>query len=122
MERTTVTFDDETYQKLKIRSEKNGKIPIAQSIRELVDIGFRVEEAVEKNGSNDSENDLLKAIYDIKNLLINNLNWSLETRLLQRFLIENHPSLEKSKLTDVLTKYKEIAVHHVDSLTHEATK
>jgi|SRR5579872_5806562 len=122
MERTTVTFYDEVYQKLKNRSKKNGQIPVAQSIRELVDIGFRVEEAAEKSDSNDGGNDLLEAISDIKNLLKNNLNWSLETRLLQRFLIENHSSLDKSDSIEALIKYKDIAVKHVDALTNEKEK
>ncbi len=122
MERTTVTFYDEVYQKLKNRSKENGQIPVAQSIRELVDIGFRVEEAAKKSDSNDGENDLLEAISDIKNLLKNNLNWSLETRLLQRFLIENHSSLDKSDSIEALTKYKDIAVNHVDTLTNEKKK
>lgn len=122
MERTTVTFNDEIYQKLKIRSENNGHIPVAQSIRELVDIGFRVEEAASKNESNGSDNDLMEMFAIIKNLLINNLNWSLETRLLQRFLIEKNLSPEKSDLAESLTKYKEIAIQHVDKLTNGKEK
>ena len=119
MERTTVTFNDEVYQKLKIRSENHGQIPISQSIRELVDIGFRVEDASNKNDKNDQENDLINTLFELKNLLINNSKWSLETRLLQRFLIESHPGLNKSELAEALTKYKDIAVNHIDALTNE---
>jgi len=122
MERTTVTFYDEVYKKLKIRSDKNGQIPIAQSIRELVDIGFRVEEAASNNESDNSGNDLVEMFSAIKNLLITNLNWSLETRLLQRFLIENNLCPEKSELIEALTKYKEIALSHVDKLINEKKK
>src|SRR5579872_5752956 len=87
MDRITVTFYSEMSQKLKNRSEKRGQIPVAQSIRELVDIGFKVEDAAEKNESDGNGNDLLDTLSEIKNLIRKNLDWSLETRFLQRFLI-----------------------------------
>ena len=122
MERMTITFYEEVYQKLKNRSEKRGQIPIAQSVRELLDIGFRVEEASEKNEENGNGSDLMESLSDIKNLLKNNLNWSLETRLLQRLLIEKNPHLDEEESKKILAEFKEAAVNHVDELIEKKKK
>jgi hypothetical protein len=116
MKRTTVTFYDEIYQNLESRAQEKGLQSIAQCVRELVDLGMKIEKAAFKSNEKEEGMDVLQAILELKNLLKNNLNWSLETRLLTRFLVENHPDSNKEKKVEILEKYKESANNHVKEL------
>lgn len=69
MKRTTVTFYDEIYQKLENRAQENKTQSVAQCVRELVDLGIKIEEAASKSNGKDDKPDLLQAILEIKNLL-----------------------------------------------------
>lgn len=119
MERITVSFYDEINEKIKERARKKGISSMAQCIRELVELALKFEEMAEKSEETLQENDLLSILSEIKNLLKNNLNWSLETRFLSRFLIETHPNVSKEKQVEVLQKYKERAQEFVNGLLQE---
>ena len=119
MDRYTITFYEETSEKIKGRAQKKGISSIAQCIRELVELALKFEEMAEKSEGSLQENDLVALLSEIKNLLKNNLNWSLETRFLSRFLIENNPNVTKEKQTEVLQKFKERAQDLVNGMLQE---
>lgn len=119
MDRYTITFYEETSEKIKERAQKKGISSIAQCIRELVELALKFEEMTEKSEGNLQENDLISLLSEIRNLLKNNLNWSLETRFLSRFLIENNPNITKEKQTEVLQKFKERAQDLVNGMLQE---
>lgn len=116
MKRTTITFYDEAYQKLEDRVQRKGLQSVAQCVREMVDLTFKIEEAASKSNEKEDEMDLLQVVLELKNLLKNNLNWSLETRLLTRFLVESQPDGSKEKKIEILEKYKESASNYVKGL------
>jgi len=119
MVRTTITFHDQVYKKIETRTNEKGMQSIAHCIRNMVDICFKIEEAALKSDEKEGESDLLQTILELKNLLKTNLNWSLETRLLTRFLVENQPSGSKEKKIEILEKYKESASSHVNDLLNK---
>ncbi len=119
MERITITFCDETYQKIKEHARKNANQPIAQSIRSLVELALKVESAASESSLQSQENDITSSLLAIKILLKNNLDWSLETRLLSRFFVENHPQVAKERQVEILEKYKESAQNYVKTLMEE---
>lgn len=119
MRRTTITFDDEIYQKIEGRMKKNEIPSVAECIRELIDLALRIEEAAAKSKGKEDEMDPLQAIQTLKNLLKNNLAWSLETRLLTRFLVESQDDISQSKKAEILEKYKESASNFVNGLMNE---
>lgn len=119
MERITVTFYDEIHEKIKERTKIKGISSIAQCVRELVELALKFEEISEKSEGKNNESDLLSLLSELKNLLKNNLSWSLETRFLSRFLIENHPHIDKDKQAEVLQKFKERAQDLVNGLLQE---
>ena len=119
MDRYTITFYEEISEKIKERAQRKGISSIAQCIRELVELALKFEEMTEKSEGSLQENDLVSLLSEIKNLLKNNLNWSLETRFLSRFLIENNPNVTKEKQTEVLQKFKERAQDLVNGMLQE---
>lgn len=119
MIRTTITFKDEVYKKIEDRTQQKGMQSIAHCIRNMVDICFKIEEAASRSDENESDSDLLQAVLELKNLLKSNLNWSLETRFLTRFLVENQPTGSKEKKVEILEKYKESANCHVNELLNK---
>lgn len=119
MRRISVSFYDEIYEKMEKRSSKKNLASVAQSIRELVDLGLKVEEAATDSSEDNEENSLSALLSEIKNLLKNNLIWSLETRLLSRFLVENTSEVESAKAIEVLGKYKEKAQNMINGMLHE---
>lgn len=118
MKRINVSFDEETFEVLSKRAEKNGGRPIAHEIRELVDLGLKVEAAAQKNGDNTVDDILEKLVEMMKN----NLTWALETRLLARYLVERLPNSEQGNHIEILEKYKEKANHYVEGMLRESIK
>lgn len=112
MKRINVTFDDEIYSMLETRANKNGCKSIAQQIRELVDLGLKVEAATQQDGGVNQDLNLEKMLEMLKN----NLIWTLETRLLSRYIVERLPDADKQNHLDVLEKYKEKASHYVEGM------
>lgn len=118
MKRINVTFYDETYEHLEARAKKNGSKSIAEQIRDLVDLGLKVEAAAQQNG--EAERDFGQE--KILEMLTSNLVWSLETRLLTRYLVERLPDADKQNHLEVLEKYKEKASHYVEGMLNAAAK
>jgi 3'-phosphoadenosine 5'-phosphosulfate sulfotransferase len=120
MNRITVTFYDEIIEKLELRTKGKGVKSISHCIRELVDLGFKVEEAAEKNSNKTNKVDeIIDSLSEVQKHLKNNLNWSLETRLLTRYMVENLPKNQKDDHLLILAQYKEKAISHVDKLLAE---
>jgi Arc/MetJ-type ribon-helix-helix transcriptional regulator len=116
MKRPTINFTDSMYEKLEKRIQEKELPSISECVRELVDLGFRIEEAAAK--SNDEENsiDLASELSALKQLLKENTIWSLEARLLTRFLVEAHKTDGQGHVADILEQYKMKAQKHVHEL------
>lgn len=112
MQRITISFHDENFEKLKIRAEKHNH-PVAQTARELVDLGLKIEDAASSDKQTHS-NDLTDSLVELKTMMKANLLWVLETRLLSRFLIENHANTVPEKRMEILNLYKQKAQEYVD--------
>jgi predicted CopG family antitoxin len=119
MNRINVTFYDETYEKLEDRKKSKGSKSIADCIRELVELGLKVEEAANKNNAEEQGDGVLKTLMEVQKQLKNTLIWSLETRLLTRYMVEHMPEGNKEQQLAVLEKYKESANNHVKGLLDE---
>ena len=116
MNRINVTFYDETYEKLEQRMKNKSIKSIAHCIRELVDLGLKIEEAASKNDENQGEDEVMDMLIDLKKQLKNNLVWSLETRLLSRYLVENISEDDQDKKLAILEKYKKKANQHIEKM------
>src|SRR6056297_3457610 len=98
MKRVSITFYDEIMNKLEARMQAKGMQSIAQCVRELVDLGLKIEAAAkEKPDDKPKESEEVLLLKEIKNLMKNNLTWSMESRLLARILVENMPAMDKKK-------------------------
>lgn len=100
MKRINVTFYDEIFEKLSQRAQKNHSKSVAHQVRELVDLGLRVEDSANQPDVQEDENTL-------EELIKKTLSFSLESRLLLRSLISTLPSLEKEKAMKILQDCKE---------------
>jgi hypothetical protein len=49
-------------------------------------------------------------------MLKNNLIWTLEARLLARYIVEQLPDADKQDHLEILEKYKEKANHYVEGM------
>jgi len=109
MKRVNVRFTSEAFAQLQQRAELNGDRSVANSIRELVDLGQQVEAAAaQSNGENKQQNDMDL----IKDLLKENLIWCLETRFLARHMAAQTDS-ENTNSENILVKFKEKAKNYV---------
>lgn len=115
MERINISFSKEMYEKLEARRQSMRQKSLAEGVRELVNLGLKIEESAKKNGDED-DNDDIKLL---REMIKNNLIWSMETRLLTRFLVENSSSNNQDKILEILDKYKEKATDHVKGLFRE---
>ncbi len=59
MKRINVGFYNDTLEKIKVRMEKKALTSQADCIRELVELGLKVEEAAEKNAGQETGEDIL---------------------------------------------------------------
>ncbi len=116
MKRITVTFYDEINAQLEERAKRNGLDSVSQCVRELVELGLRVEAAAEKSETENEEDETKKLLDELKIFMKSNLTWSLETRLLTRFLVEKHPSELSDNKTEILQKYKASANDYIEGL------
>ena len=107
MQKITVRFSEKIVEAMEERQEKKGLDSVAECVRELVEIGLEVEAgkllSATKPPSSVKE---AKEMALIKKLLVNNLNWSLEARLLSRYLVANTPNQPKEINLDILEKLK----------------
>jgi Arc/MetJ-type ribon-helix-helix transcriptional regulator len=123
MKRPTITFSEEQYEKIEKRMQEKSLKSVSECVRELVDLGLRIEEAAAKSTEKEEEIDVLSEILELKNLLKSNLVWSLEARLLTRLLVEIQPNdnrENKINKIEILEQYKNKAQNHVNELIGEA--
>lgn len=120
MKRPTITFTDEMYEKLEKRMSEKDIKSISECIREMVSLAFRIEEAAKKSNEKEEEVDLLSVLLDMKKLLKNNLVWSLEAKLLAKFLVETTSVDNQPSKIAFLEQYKNKAQDHVSNLMEEA--
>jgi hypothetical protein len=118
MKRINVSFYPETYEKLEKRMQQTNSKSIASSIRELVDLGLKIEEAAANKDPKNGGEDFLESL---KNLLKNNLIWALETRLLTRHLIEKNATSEIDD-NNILEICRERAANYVLGMMGEEAK
>lgn len=121
MKRITITFYPEIMEQLEKRVEEKKLQTVSQCIRELVELGLKIEAAAsQKTNENDFDNEEVLLLNDIKKLLKHNLTWSMESRLLDRFIVENQLNLSETKTRELLDTYKEKAQAHVSGLFDES--
>lgn len=118
MKRINVTFYDEIYEKIAARAEKNRSKSIAEQVRELVELGLKIE-AVSESQSTESQS--LDQEH-LLSMLKNNLVWALETRLLARYLVERLPENDKQNHIEILDKYREKASDYVEGMLDARAK
>ena len=118
MNRINVSFYDETYEKIEARMKSNSVKSIAHCVRELVDIGLKIEEAAQKNSQNQQEDQSEK----LMEMLKNNLIWMLETRLLTRYMVEKLPEKNGDNSRDILDSYKDKSISYVNGMLKEKVK
>ena len=53
MKRINVSLYDEVYENLEARAQKTGSRSISQQIRELIDLGLKLETAAQQNDGTD---------------------------------------------------------------------
>ncbi|MHB1949842.1 MAG: hypothetical protein ACYCQI_17225 [Gammaproteobacteria bacterium] len=116
MKRINVTFYDEIYEGLEERTKEKKCDSIAQSIRELVDLGMRVERAATQNTQNENEsNDINFIVETMKNIM----RWALESLLISRQLMMNLQGENHDEAESILKKCKEQATNHAKKMFPE---
>jgi hypothetical protein len=116
MDRITISFQPETYKKLQDNAE-NKKITINQYVRDLVDIGLRVEEAASKNeGDKNSVSDKLD---DIKDFIKKHMTASYENLYLTRYIVTKAAEKEQEENSTALQKSKDKSTSFVGGLFEE---
>jgi hypothetical protein len=121
MERLTISFYDEIAQKLNKRAAKKN-ISVAQYIRDLVNIGLRVEEMSEQKKSENDGNDPLQAeLETLKKLQRKGLDSSYESLYIVRHILINLLEEDPKKHVEILDMAKVKSKSFVDGLLGEET-
>lgn len=117
MKRISVSFYDEIYEQLEAHCKKINGTSIAQCVRELVDLGLKVEAAKEEKDEQPNDLKALQTMVDkLKKMVEQNLSWSLETRLISRTLLEHSKDLSDSEPKELLVELKEKAEVYVKGM------
>lgn len=113
MKRINVTLYDEVLEELENRTKEKKSRSIAQSIRELMDLGMRIEKAAAQDYSLKNETTDTDLILDsLKNMM----RWVLESLLISRqVLIISQPE-NRDESEALLKKCKEQAINHVNKM------
>lgn len=90
MNRTSISFPDEIYAKLQ-KQAKEKKISIAKHIRNLIDIGFRVEEMSSKSTHENDQQSIQEQLDSIKDLVKKIMVPGFESLYLTRYIVSNMP-------------------------------
>lgn len=91
MKQICITFDDELQEKLR-RNAKDKNMKLGQYIRNLVDLGLRVEEmSAQKKTGDDKPDPLISELDLFKNLLQKDLVSSYEMLYLIRHILTKMP-------------------------------
>jgi hypothetical protein len=100
--------------------QKNQKIyrcgSTAQSVRELVDLGFQIEETATRKNENNTASNNLSFMIDV---MKNNLKWMLEILLITRQMTGFLSQDENENLDEMLKKYKGQAAAHIKKIFKE---
>lgn len=113
MEPITIKLDSEFIEKLKARMVKKGCKTLSQCARELMDLAMRIEDAAQSDDAVNDDNGLSPELME---LFKTNLIWSLETRFMLRFLLENWKGMESVNTTFFMEKAKERAANAVHEM------
>jgi hypothetical protein len=122
MTRLSISFYIDVSNKLH-ENAAHKQISIAHYVRDLVDIGLRVEEAAaqKKYGDNNHRSEV-DELGDLKKLWENDLSWLLESLYLIRYLIRHLPHSEelspedKNQTDDIISMAKNKAQSYVKGL------
>jgi hypothetical protein len=113
MKRINVTFYDEIIEKIKARTQAKKCGSIAQSIRELIDLGLRIEESANQQSEGQEDKDELSIVVDV---MKSNLRWTLESLLIIRQLLEQVSDNSSEQSSETLLRCKEQALNHVKKM------
>lgn len=116
MKRISISLYDEEYASIEKIMKEESIHSIAQCVRELISLALKIKLAAANSAPQNDDNELRDAILELKNFLKSGLSWTLETRLLTRFLVENHSANTPEKLFEILEKYKVSATQYVSGL------
>jgi hypothetical protein len=123
MPRISITFYKDVFNQLQGNATQK-QISIAHYVRDLVDIGLRVEEAAAKNAYADgSQKSEIDELGDLKKLWENDLSWLLESLHLIRYLIRHlvhneklSPEENRHHTDGIINKAKDKAQSYVNGL------
>jgi len=119
MKRLNIRFYDDIYEKLEVRTKEKNCGSVVQSVRELVDLGFKIEESAKQNNGDEARSDGLTFLVDV---MKSNLKWSLETLLIIRFMMNQLSEDNQLDTEELLKKCKEQALSHVKKIFPETEK
>jgi hypothetical protein len=115
MRRINVSFYDEVLEDLEERTKEKKSGSLAQSIRELVDLGRKIEKTAAEHHQNDELSDQNIIAESLKNIM----RWVLESLLISRQLMMNQSENNQDENEVLLKKCKEQAMSHVKKLFPE---
>ena len=118
MQRISISFFEETYQIISERAEQK-KLSIANYIRNLVELGLKVEDMSSENSSSEEESPIQKDLNILKKLLKKNLIAELESRMLTRYLTLHCSEGSEEDNREALRKAKETSEALVEGMLEE---
>jgi len=112
MERITVSFHDELYKTLEKNSEQK-KIALAKYVRDLVEIGLRIEEMTAES---DEKKSGLNGLDAIKKMLESDLKATQEILYMTRYIIVNLPNGNAQKHDEIRSEARVRAKAFVEGM------
>lgn len=118
MKRLNVRFDNETFEKLEARTKEKRCGSVVNSVRELVDLGLKIEDSAKQKNSDDSSDELTFLVDVMKTTL----KFSLENLLIARQTISQMNTENDLAVDEILKKCKEQAQSHIKKFFPEEEK
>lgn len=116
MKRINVTLYDEVFEEIDGRTKERKCGSIAQSIRELIDLGIKIEKAAKQNNEqNEAPNELQFISETLKNMM----RWTLESLLISRQLLMKFHDDNPDEAELLIKKCKEQAINHSKKMFEE---
>lgn len=119
MSKITIIFTEDIYQKLNDNA-KNKKISTSQYIRNLIDVGLRVEEFSDKNEKGNDQNIMLEKLDEIHNFIKKGIISGCENLYLTRYSVLNLPGKSEEELDRVIEKAKIKSKAYVEGLSDKS--
>lgn len=116
MKRINVTFYDEFFAKLETRTNEKQCSSVAQSIRELTELGLKIEGASKENADKKQEEQGLNTMIEV---MKSNLRWTLESLLSIRYLLEQLNENNHEQTKEIIQRCKEQALNHVQKMFNQ---